>query len=119
MSAQLRVSNGVDGRTTLHPDTRLCLALVSAGLSALATLSPASRGAIVTSLDDSLASGLIAKGEASQALIRLRDQVNLESDPEAAMVRRLQEALFSNALSLGADRDAGSEPTDGSVLSFG
>lgn len=104
MSVQLRVPDGaLDRRSTLQSETRLCLALVSAGLSALATLSPAARGAIVTSLDDMVSSGQLGDGQALELLVDLRNRVNGEADPEIAQQRRLEETLFSKALMVSGD----------------
>src|SRR5690349_2653931 len=94
MSAQLRLTgNAPDRRAALLPDTRLCLAMVSAGLSALATISPAARRAIVDSLDESLMTGMIQDGESAEVVARLRDQIAPESEAEAQMLLRLQEAI--------------------------
>lgn len=117
MSALLHSSQAAETRKGLHPDTQLCLAMVSAGLSALATLSPAARAAIVSSLDDTITTGQIPMGEGADILARLRDHVNLEGDPEAAKLRRLQEALISSALRTEAQQTGDGE--EHSVVTFG
>lgn len=119
MSALLQSSQAGESRKGLHPDTQLCLALVSAGLSALATLSPAARAAIVSSLDDSLTTGLVPNGEGVNMVTRLRDHVNLEGDPEAAKLRRLQEALIASALRAEAAVEHHAAGEDSSVVTFG
>ncbi len=118
MSAFLQSSHVVaDSRRGLHPDTQLCLVLVSAGLSALATMSPAARAAIVATLDDAVSTGHFPMGEHADAIIRLRDHVNAEGDPEAAKLRRLQEALIGSALRTEAQHQGANE--DASVVTFG
>jgi hypothetical protein len=119
MSVLLQTSQAADSRRAVHPDTQLCLAMVTAGLSALATLSPAARAAIVASLDDSVASGLVPPGEGADAIVRLRDHVNVESDPEAAKLRRLQEALISSALRAEAPIEQTIANEASSVVTFG
>lgn len=116
MSALLQTPSAAESRRGPHPDTQLCLAMVSAGLSALATLSPAARAAIVSSLDDAITTGLVPTGDGADAIVRLRDHVNLEGDPEAAKLRRLQEALIGNALRAEAQRQVANEAD---VVTFG
>ncbi len=118
MSAFLQSSHVVpDSRRGLHPDTQLCLVMVSAGLSALATLSPAARAAIVATLDDAVGTGHFPMGEHADAIVRLRDHVNAEGDPEAAKLRRLQEALIGSALRAEAQHQAVDD--ESSVVTFG
>jgi hypothetical protein len=119
MSALLQSSRVTpDSRRGLHPDTQLCLVMVSAGLAALATMSPAARAAIVATLDDAVSTGHFPMGEHADAIMRLRDHVNVEGDPEAAKLRRLQEALISSALRAEADaQQHGVE--DAPVATFG
>lgn len=119
MSALLQSSSpAAESRRVLHPETLMCLAIVSAGLSALATLSPTARAAIVASLDDAVTTGLVPKGESADAIVRLRDHVNVESDPEAAKLRRLQEALISSALLADAPIEHQDADEESSVVTF-
>jgi hypothetical protein len=92
--------------------------MVSAGLSALATLSPAARAAIVASLDDAVTGGRIPPGRGAEMLVRLRDHVNLEGDPEAAKLRRLQEALIGSALRAEAPNHPLSANEESSVVTL-
>lgn len=118
MSVQLRVTDDAAARRgAMHPDMRLCLSLVSVGLSAIATLSPAARGVIVASLDDLLASGQVAEGLATDMLVDLRDRANAESDPDVAMGRRIEEALVSKALALKGGAEQGAED-EGTVVTL-
>lgn len=119
MSVQLRVPDDATARrSVMHPDTRLCLSLVSVGLSAIATLSPAARGVIVASLDDLLASGQVAEGLATEMLVDLRDRANTESDPDVALSRRIEEALVAKALTLKSDAQPGGPDEEGAVVAL-
>ncbi len=99
MSAQLRVQDSAFDRTSSeHSNLPLSLSLISAGLAAIATLSPAARGVIVASLDEIITHGDLAEGPTMDLVVDLRDRVCSEADPEIAMSRRLEEALVSTAL---------------------
>ncbi|MDB5438443.1 MAG: hypothetical protein JWM33_870 [Caulobacteraceae bacterium] len=101
MSVQLRVSHhAADRRSGVLPETRLCLALMSAGLSALASLSSQSREAIVGSLDETMAGDLMADRWAAEILSDLRDRMDADSGSQAALARKLQEALLDKAMAV-------------------
>ncbi len=119
MSALLHTSRTEEARKAMHPDSQVFMAMVSAGLSALATLSPAARAAIVAALDDAVVTGQVPVGEGADAIVRLRDHVNVEGDPEAAKLRRLQEALISTALRADTPIEHPGANEDSSVVTFG
>jgi hypothetical protein len=124
MSVQLRVPDDAsERRSAMHPDTRLCLSLVSIGLSAIATLSPAARGVIVAGLDGLVSAGEVTDDAAMDMLLDLRDRTNGEADPETAMSRRIEETLVSTALTLAgaasqSPAQAGTVDSDGLVVTL-
>ncbi len=124
MSVQLRVPEDASSRrTAMHPDTRLCLSMMSIGLSAIATLSPAARGVIVSGLDGLVSTGEVTDDATMGMLVELRDRVNGEADPETAMNRRIEETLVSTALTLSGETPQAQAPSaatdsDGMVITL-
>ena len=101
MTAHLRLAaTPLDRRNSVQQDTRLCLALATAAVSALAALSPAARAAIEASLDESFGEGSDDEYDSTGLLAGLRDTVRRQDDPNQAMARRLEDALVAKAMAL-------------------